>query len=571
MKRVFCAISIFLLAFCLRAEFKMFVDAGGICDASKNPLESGTAALLVGIQEGAFENFSLISGTELREGKIFGGFLVLAVAKVSDGKCALNADIELGGGEFLRGGNPFALLVSGGTSGSENKVKSGSKYLIFRNDSWVLSSENRGVFFYDAVSVSAGGKIEDSKLLANIDAEPSEEDLSGIRIEAQPRSVETYEGKKVEFSAAARDENGKKLIYAWEVDKLNGKGWVKAGSSKNVLKVSANLKSDGFKYRLKIQNEKNGNPVYTDEAVLTVRKNPKITQKPKSLTVFENGENSGFAVGADGYDVKYQWQEYVKAPNEKGKLVWVWQNIEGAVSPIFVPPNADYLSDSKKYRCMVYNGGKILYTSGVAFTVRQAAKIEGISASQNKENADFGNLYEEYDITLTAKAAGYKIKYQWQVLDENNVWTDVKKATKSTLKLSKPTVAEYGGKTYRCRVYNDGSSDYSNAAALQISPCLAPKSLKGRKLEVAFGGAEYLLAMSSASSGTMFDSENAEFAKASLSYKRLSPTKASMTLSFKHKNQDGILQKTVFSDKKFDFAVGELANAKIKLLPDENL
>ncbi len=46
------------------------------------------------------------------------------------------------------------------------------------------------------------------------------------------------------------------------------------------------MKADGFgcvlefeigrKYRLKIQNEKNGAPVYSDEAILTVRKKPKI-------------------------------------------------------------------------------------------------------------------------------------------------------------------------------------------------------------------------------------------------------------------------------------------------------
>ncbi|MBR4598031.1 MAG: hypothetical protein IKO42_06535 [Opitutales bacterium] len=562
MKKIFGIIFSVLFSACALAEFKMFVDAGRVCNESAKPLENSAVFLLADLGGGNFEDFSLVSGDELKSGEVLNGALVVAQGHCnSQGACCASADIELEGNEFLGGGEAFALLVLDGNSG---KVSAQTKYLLFRKPQWIINSENRGVHFYSAISVSAGGDVENSLLFAAGQAQPSPEDLSDIKIESQPESAEVFEKQKCEFKVSAYDVNGKKLIYAWQVDK--GGGWVNAGSSKDVLKVSATLKNDGFKYRCKIQNEKNGEAVYTSEALLTVRENVKITEKPKSLTVFEGGENAGFYAAASGYDARYQWQEYVRVANANGKLVWVWRDIEGATSQTFIPQNANLELDGRKYRCKIYNGGGEVFSGGVKFAVLEAAKISGVKILQNKEEVLPSELFEEFDISLNALASGYKIKFQWQVL-EGGDWSDVKKATGSALKISKPTAGEFGGKTFRCKVYNDGGAAYSEPQTLQISQCPAPASLKGRALEIEFGQNVYALEMSSAGAGILACGEFSS--KASVSYKRNSPKKASLKISANMIGENSEIVRAVLSDKNFDFTDGDLAGAKVRLLPLE--
>ncbi|MBR6388900.1 MAG: hypothetical protein IKS15_02105 [Opitutales bacterium] len=563
-RRFFAAALLFLLSAGAFAEFKMFVDAGRVCSQGGAALSEGEVFLLADLQGGEFEDFALASADGLKEGEVFGGALLLARgAFTAEGACGACADIELEGNEFLGGGEAFAILVldkklSGG------KVQSGTKFLLFRRPEWFLNSENRGVYFYNALSVSAGGGIENSALCASAEVEPSDGEIIGIKIEKQPESAEVFEKQKCEFSVSASDAEGRKLIYTWEVDK--GKGWAAAGSSKDTIKVSASLKSDGFKYRCKIQNEKNGEPVYTNEALLTVRGNVKITTKPKALAVFEGGENAGFSVGASGYGARYQWQIYVQKPNANGKMAWVWQDIDGATSPNFTPQNENLELSGAKFRCMVYNGGGAVYTGSVGFTVRGAARAHGIKILQNKAEVSAGGLYEEFDIVLEAAASGYKIKFQWQVF-EGGIWQDVKKAAKASLKISKPTAAACGGKMYRCKIYNEGGAAFAEAPALEIAPCLAPSTLKGERLKIEYAQKTYILDMSSSSAGALSGGDFSS--KASVSYRRLSPTAADFKISAKIINAAGELEKVVWADKKFDFETGELSGARVEILPRE--
>ena len=542
----------------------MFADAGRVCSGGGAALAGGEVFLLADLHGGEFEDFVLASGDRLAEGGVFGGALLLARGTfTAAGACGAGADIELAGNAFLGGGEAFALLVldkklSGG------KVQSGTKFLLFRRPEWVLNSENRGVYFYKALSVSAGGDIENSALYASAEVGPSEEEKTGIMIETQPESAEVFDKQKCEFSVSASDAEGRKLIYTWEVDK--GRGWTSAGSSKASIKVSASLKNDGFKYRCKIQNEKNGAAVYTSEALLTVRENVKITQKPKALTVFEGGENAGFSVGASGYGARYQWQIYVQKPNANGKMVWVWQDIDGATAPNFTPQNDNTELSGAKFRCMVYNGGGAVYTGSAGFTVREAARAHGVKILQNKEEVSADALFEEFDIILEAAASGYKIKYQWQVL-ESFGWADIKGAAKASFKISKPTAAAYGGKTYRCKVYNDGGAAYAQTQTFEIAPCLAPSTLKGERLQIEYLQHGYILDMSSASAGTLSCGEFSS--KASVSYRRLSPKTADFKISAKILNAAGELEKVVWADKKFDFETGELSGARVEILPRE--
>lgn len=287
-------------------------------------------------------------------------------------------------------------------------------------------------------------------------------------------SLELFEKTKFNLAVSAIDKNGKKLKYTWYVDKQNGKGFVKAGS-KPILAIIPKSNMLGWQYYCEVSNGvvSKETPVST---ITAVRVPVKLVGKPKSITAFEGNENQGFSVSATGYDVKYQWQVYkVVGYNAKGKTVYDWVDIEGAISANY-KPESDYANNGLKYRCKVYNDGSSVYSSGVKFTVQQAADIQSITLYQKPEKAKDAHIVsaeeeaaEGFDITLTANAAGYKIKYQWYLNGE-----PIAKATKKTLTIKKPLIGEY---EYSCKVYNEYSKGVE-ASSDEMSFVLSVTPLK---------------------------------------------------------------------------------------------
>ena len=371
--------------------------------------------------------------------------------------------------------------------------------------------------------------------------------LKDIQITREPQSLELYEKQKSEISIEAKDRNGKPLKYAWYLNKNDGKGWKKAGTSQTV-KITASAKMNYYRYRCEVSN--GIKTEISNEAVLTVRENIKITQKPKAQKVYENG-NIRFEVAATGYKPSYQWQFY----SEKSKQ---WIDIDWATSSICEPASyPEY--NGYKFRCVVSNGGGSVITSPVTLTVYEAPKIlDDILIFQNGEEAmynEYGNpyLYEEYDATLSIVAKGYKIKYQWEVLDpDGGSWKNVKGGTKSSLTLKNLTEDNWD-QAYRCKVYNDGGVEYSNAVSLIVLKPFAPKSLNGRV--ITFQNGDYLdfMAFTSASSGLLVGWEGAKLTGAK--YKRTSIYDATLKITIQYPLDNGKFGKHIL-DGEIDFIDG---------------
>ena len=353
-----------------------------------------------------------------------------------------------------------------------------------------------------------------------------------VIIESSPEaSLILFENTKHNLEVSASEKDGKKLSYTWYVDKNNGKGFVKAGT-KSTLAITPKANMVGWQYYCAVSNgsETRNTSVST---IVAVKTPAKITGKPKALEVFEGVANSGFKVSATGSDLKYQWQVYkVVGYNVKGKPIYDWVDIAGATSPSYVP-ESDPSLDGTVYRCKVYNDGSSVYSSSAKYTVREAPKVEGIEVLQCKEKLNFDAstvvAYEEYPIDLQATAKGYKIKYQWY---KNGA--TIKGATKSKYTIKKPLESQ---DSYYCEVYNGDVKDQSSTFVLEVRECPMPASFEGRALSVNgttdLGESLNFNLIFLKKTALKLACKEYEVSNPAWSYKRVSPTKASVTLKFK--------------------------------------
>ena len=347
-----------------------------------------------------------------------------------------------------------------------------------------------------------------------------------------PTSLILFENTTHNLEVSASEKDGKKLTYTWYVDKNNGKGFVKAGS-KPMLAITPKANMVGWRYYCAVSNESETRNTSVS-TIVAVKTPAKITGKPKALEAFEGVGNSGFKVLATGSDLKYQWQVYkVVGYNAKGKPIYDWVDIAGATSANY-NPESSLENNGLKYRCKVYNDGSVAYTSGVKYTVREAPKVEGIEVLQCKEKLSFDGstvvAYEDYPIDLQATAKGYKIKYQWY---KNGA--AIKGATKSKYTIKKPLESQ---DSYYCEVYNGDVKDQSSTFVLEVRECPMPASFEGHSLYVSditdMGDPCRDMRMIFLNKNTLrVTMEDYEVSNPAWSYKRVSPTKAAVSLKFK--------------------------------------
>ncbi len=357
-------------------------------------------------------------------------------------------------------------------------------------------------------------------------------DPVSIEIESSPDlELTVFENTKYNLKVVAREANNKKLIYVWYVDKNIGK-FVKAGS-KPILTITPKSNMKGWRYYCEVSNQ--SKTYKTAISTITAVRTPvKITSKPKTLSTFEGVGNTGFSVSATGYDIKYQWQVYkIVGYNAKGKPIYDWVDISGTTFANY-KPESDFENNGLKYRCKVYNDGSVVYTSGVKYTVYEAPKVDGIEVLQCKEKLSFDGstvvAYEDYPIDLQATAKGYKIKYQWY---KNGA--AINGATKSKYTIKKPLESQ---DSYYCEVYNGDVKDQSSTFVLEVRECPMPASFEGHSLYVSditdMGDPCRDMRMIFLNKNTLrVTMEDYEVSNPSFSYKRVSPTKATISLNFK--------------------------------------
>ena len=364
---------------------------------------------------------------------------------------------------------------------------------------------------------SSSAKLQVAEIF--IDSEPEEE-------------LNVYENTKTTLEVVARERNNNKLSYAWFVDKNDGKGFVKAGgSSKTIITPKANMLNWQYFCEISI----GGETVRTSTSTIVSVKIPaKIVSNIKALEAFEGEPNSGFTVVATGDNLKYQWE--ISRDGSK-----TWAVIEGATSATYIP-ESDPSLDGAMYRCKVYNDGSSVYSASAKFTVREAPNVEDVEVLQNKIVLPFEGstvvAYEDYPIDIKATAKGYKIKYQWY---KNGL--PIKGATKATYSIKKPLESQ---DSYFCEVYNGDVKSQSSEFVLDIRQCPLPADFAARAIKIYadsdFGELNLDLVFVGKTALKLACEEFA-VSNPSWSYKRTSPTKATVSLKFKLYTDDDPITK----------------------------
>lgn len=180
--------------------------------------------------------------------------------------------------------------------------------------------------------------------------------ISKPAITTQPGNKAALAGKKVSFSVAAE---GGELTYQWYYLPDGASEWIKIDDgTSSKLTVTVKEELNATKYRCVVSNE--AGKVTSDEAKLTVIRQPVITQQPQDATVAKN-KKATFAVAATGGRLKYQW--YVKKTGSEK-----WKAIKGATEKTLTFKGTNK-NNGNQYRCKVYNDAGQVYTIDVTLYV----------------------------------------------------------------------------------------------------------------------------------------------------------------------------------------------------------
>ncbi|MBP3358693.1 MAG: hypothetical protein J6K91_07265, partial [Opitutales bacterium] len=241
---------------------------------------------------------------------------------------------------------------------------------------------------------------------------------ASISITSNISDVEIAEGKAYTYTILAKSlVAGKTLTYNWQVNKNDGKGWVKAGSTKNTLKVSAKANMDGWKYRCVVSNGLDS--VVSNVATLDVLVKAKITTQPTVSAVAKGGMLTLKAC-ATGDKLKYQWQL------KNGK---VWEDIVGETLSTLTVNNMTV--NNAEYRCLVSNSGSSVTTKSVKVPV--ISKPDPIFDTKKHYPEAIVGKKATFAIKATKpKGETGTYKYQWYKKNADGSIEEIAKATKAT-------------------------------------------------------------------------------------------------------------------------------------------
>jgi len=264
---------------------------------------------------------------------------------------------------------------------------------------------------------------------------------ASISITSNISDVEIAEGKAYTYTILAKSlVAGKTLTYNWQVSKNDGKGWVKAGSTKNTLKISAKANMDGWKYRCVVSNGLDS--VVSNVATLDVLVKAKITTQPTVSAVAQGGTLK-LKAGATGDKLKYQWQL------KNGK---VWEDIVGETLSTLTVNNMTV--NNAEYRCLVSNSGSSVTTKSVKVPV--ISKPDPIFDTKKHYPEAIVGKKATFAIKATKpKGETGTYKYQWYKKNVDGTIEKIAKATKATY--TTPAYTESELKTF---VYDEKEKAY---------------------------------------------------------------------------------------------------------------
>ena len=339
--------------------------------------------------------------------------------------------------------------------------------------SWIncTTAANTSVFSFTAaerfngrrfrcVVTNQNGSVASNSAKLTIDYRPL--------ITVQPQNVTVQDGKKAIFSVTA---SGVNLSYQWQFSTDNGASWADcnlSGADTDYFYFWVTQNLSGRRFRCVVSNQY-GSTV-SNAVKLTVDNRPMITEQPENVSAPAETSVS-FYVGADGEDMKYQWQY----STDNGAS---WSNCSSAGynTDTFSFRAAERLN-GRLFRCVVSNSYGKTYSSAAKLKVTAALPV---ITQQPDYNPRFFNGQK---VTLTCKAKGTGLTYQWyRSVDYGWTWIRCTSASSKTANLTFTAKPDYNGWVYYCEVKNESGSVESFNACLTVSKYAKPADGLGNSL-----------------------------------------------------------------------------------------
>ena len=283
----------------------------------------------------------------------------------------------------------------------------------------------------------------------------------GIVINEQPTDIRVTPGTPVTFHVGADGV----AAYQWQYSANNGGSWRNVAAASGKLAdytMTAELRHNGYIYRCMLTDEQ-GNPVYTDEVLLTVSEDVAlaIIRDPDDQNVTP-GTVVHFIVEAEGKEpLTYQWQ-YSKNNGTS------WVNVASAAGK-----HADYSLTAELrhnlylYRCKVTDADGNEIISGEARLIVEEESGITILTQPIPQTVRPGTV-----VHFIVEAEGNEpLTYQWQYSKNNGgSWVNVASAAGKQADYSLTAQLRHNGYLYRCVITNaDGNKKKSDEVRLTVA------------------------------------------------------------------------------------------------------
>ncbi len=283
-------------------------------------------------------------------------------------------------------------------------------------------------------------------------------------VSTHPKAASAWMGNTATFTVKSTGSN---LSYQWQYRRGESGNWYSStleGCKTASLQVPATAARDGMQFRCRIKNS--AGTCYSRAAALTVKQN--ITTQPSSKSVY-GGNTAAFTVKASGSALTYRWQ-YYSAKNS------AWYSVSGSdysgTDTASMSVRATPGRSGMQYRCKVTNNGVTTYSDVVTLTVKNLITYQPRDAwAIPGETTGF-----------TVYAGGADTQFQWQYrTGETGKWKNSTVSGCKTDKLSFQATLAREGYQYRCKVTNNGVTEYSEIVTLKLKRLITaqPKSTSG--------------------------------------------------------------------------------------------
>lgn len=296
------------------------------------------------------------------------------------------------------------------------------------------------------------------------ESEPVRIIYAPLKIEAQPVSVIAKPGDTITFSVKA---DGTDLKYQWE-NSADGVSWNATslpGNKTAELTVAVTATRARYQWRCVI-TDRFGEVKETKAVSIT---NPVIRIEQQSGDVVAvSGDTIRFSVKATGINLKYQWQNSLNGTD------WNKTTLTGYNTPALTVPvtatRAKY-----QWRCVITDDYGNLVAGSAMRIIIPVITIQ----EQPSDTVAAGDT-----VTLTVKAEGTGLKYQWQNSSDGTSWSNSRQTGYNTARLTLPANSTTAKYKWRCVITDTYGTEKITRAAKVTLPSVEitaqPKNVQGK-------------------------------------------------------------------------------------------